>query len=84
MGKKKNMINAFHDLRDLYEKRGGKNLGFWWTIGGEGDEASWLFSWRNLNNYQKAMEEVPKENTYPIEEIASIAISLTDKILLPA
>ena len=62
---------------------GGKKIGFWWTIGGEGDEASWLFSWKNLNNYQKAMNAVVKEDTYPIETLASIVVSLNDKILIP-
>jgi hypothetical protein len=83
MGKKTQIENAFQDLRELYEKKGGKNIGFWWTIGGEGDEVSWLFSWMNLNNYHKAMEVVRKEKNYPLEELASIVISLNDKILIP-
>ena len=83
MGSNPQIETAFQDLLELYEKKGGKNLGFWWTVGGECDEASWLFFWRNLNNYKKTMELVRKDKKYPIEELASLVISLNDKILIP-
>jgi hypothetical protein len=83
IGKEAEIKNAFLDLRDLSVKKGAKYQGFWWTVGGEEPEASWLFSWHSLNNYRKGIEEIRKESRYPIEELASSVISLNDKILLP-
>ena len=54
MGRKKNFDNMFKEVASVLKKHGATLVGFWWTLGGEGNEAIWITSWKNLDAYDKA------------------------------
>jgi hypothetical protein len=79
--KKEEFISIFQVIKNLYIKEGAKLIGFWWTLGGEANEAVWMFNWKTLNSYQLGKKAVLENSAYPIEEISSIVTSYNEKIL---
>ncbi len=84
IGRRTEFEEAFKELIALYDKHGAKLVGFWWTIGGEGNEALWINTWKDIGNYEKGNEEARNDKDYPLERIASTVITYTDKILKPS
>lgn len=84
MGKKEDFENMFKEVANVNEKHGAKLIGFWWTIGGEGNEAVWLSSWKNFEAFEKGQDSAWKDREFPRDKIASSAISYTDKMLKPS
>jgi len=84
IGKKSDFENAFKEVVAVHEKHGAKLVGFWWTLGSEGNEAVWIFSWKNLEAFEKGREAVWQDREFPTDKFASTAISYTEKILVPS
>lgn len=84
MGRKKNFDNMFKEVASVLKKHGATLVGFWWTLGGEGNEAVWITSWKNLEAYGKGQEALWKDKDFPTDKFASTVISYTDKILKPS
>jgi len=81
IGRRLEFENTFKEINSLHQKHGAKLVGFWWTIGGEGNEAVWIFSWKDLKDFEKGKEAVWDDKDFPLEKVASTVIAYTDKIL---
>ena len=83
LGKEREFENTLNEMTAVYEKHGAKPVGFWWTLGGERNEAVWLYAWKDLKAYENGQENVVTDENYPLEQMASLIITSTDKILKP-
>ena len=81
LGKRAEFETTFRRLQEVYEKHGAKLVGFWWTIGGENNEVCWIMSWKDLNSYEKEIDEAMNENDFPIEGLSSTVITQSDRIM---
>ena len=81
MGKREEFKKTFNRIKELYEKTGAKHVGFWWTLGGEENEAVWMFEWESLTAYEEGKESVVNNPDYPQEDFNSCVILHTEKIL---
>jgi len=81
MGKREEFGDMVKEITSVYEKHGAKLVGFWWTLGGEANEAVWIYAWENLKDYEKGQEAVWKDKSFPMEKFSSTVITYTDKIL---
>ncbi len=83
MGKEKEFETTLNEITSIYEKVGAKPVGFWWTFGGERNEAVWMYAWKDVKAYENGQENAFKDENYPLEQFASLVIASTDKILKP-
>jgi len=83
IGKRKEFEDVAKEAMTVYEKHGAKLIGFWWVLGGEGNEAVWIYSWKDLKHFDEEHNVLEGED-YPIEKFASTVITYTDKILKPS
>jgi hypothetical protein len=81
LGKRKEFKSVFQTLKNLYINEGAKLVGFWWTLGGEANEAVWMFKWETVSSYLQGKKSIQQNNSYPIEELSSILTSYNEKIL---
>ena len=72
------------EVTSLYEKHGGKLVGFWWSLGGEKNEALWLSAWKDTKDWEKGEEETWSDKNFPMEKVSSTIITYSDRILKPA
>jgi hypothetical protein len=84
MGKNKEFEETFSELKQTLAKHGGKLVGSWWSFGGEENEAVWLFSWKDLKEFEKGYTASLKDTRFPMEKFASTVISYSNKILKPS
>jgi len=83
LGKEREFENTLNEMTAVYEKHGAKPVGFWWTLGGERNEAVWMYAWKDVNAYENGQEKAVTDENYPLEQMASLIITYTDKILKP-
>ncbi len=83
IGRTNDFENTMREVLPIYEKHGGKIVGFWWAIGGDKNEAVWMHTWKSLEDYEKGVEETWNDKDFPIEKIANTIITHTEKILKP-
>jgi hypothetical protein len=81
IGKREDFESIFPIIKDLYSKEGAELVGFWWTLGGEANEAVWMFNWETLASYQQGKKAVLENSVYPMDEMSSIVVSYNEKIL---
>jgi hypothetical protein len=83
LGKEREFETTLNEITAIYQKHGAKPIGFWWTLGGERNEAVWLFAWNDVRAYENGQEKAVQDENYPLEQVASLVITSTDKILKP-
>ena len=83
MGKEREFETTVQEMTAVYEKHGAKLVGLWWTLGGERNEVVWLFSWNDLKAYKQGRDAVWKDENFPIDKVASLVITFSDKLLTP-
>jgi hypothetical protein len=83
LGKEREFETTLNEITAIYQKHGAKPIGFWWTLGGERNEAVWLFAWNDVRAYENGQEKAVQDENYPLEQVASLVITATDKILKP-
>ena len=82
-GKNSEFEETMEEIKVIKEKNGAKLVGFWWSLAGEGNEAFWIYSWKNIQDYVKKRESVWKDKDFPSDKVASMVLTFSDKILLP-
>jgi hypothetical protein len=81
LGKRREFEDIFQKIKNLYTREGAELIGFWWTLGGDANEAVWIFKWKTFTSYKEGKKAVTEDSNYPIDEMTTVIVSYNEKIL---